>query len=56
MVYQGNKDSLVLAVRHEDNWLFNPSSKHVVQSGDVLMVMASVAGRDRLEKMVRGAT
>jgi uncharacterized protein with PhoU and TrkA domain len=56
VLYHGNKDCLVLAVRNEANgWQFNPPASHVVQGGDVLMVMTSPDGRHRLEQLMQGA-
>jgi voltage-gated potassium channel len=56
VLYHGNKDCLVLAVRNEANgWQFNPPANHVVQGGDVLMVMTSPEGRHRLEQLMQGA-
>lgn len=54
VLYHGNQDSVVLAVRHRGDWLFNPSSLHLLQGGDVLMVMATTAGRSRLEQLMLG--
>ncbi|MBI5005526.1 MAG: potassium channel protein [Nitrosomonadales bacterium] len=54
VLYHGNQDSLILAIRHVNDWLFNPSSLHVMQGGDVLMVMASSEGRLRLERLIQG--
>ncbi len=56
VLYPGNKDCLVLAVRSNiDGWLFNPPASHIVQGGDVLMVMTSPEGRHRLEQLMQGA-
>lgn len=55
VLYHGNKDCLVLAVRSANGWMFNPPAQHVVQGGDVLMVMTSPAGRHRLEQLMQGA-
>jgi len=54
MLYQSNKDCVVLAVRHVKEWVFNPSAQHAVHGGDVLMVMATAAGRIRLEQLMQG--
>lgn len=57
VLYHGNKDCLVLAVRNSiSGWIFNPPANHVVQGGDVLMVMTSPEGRHRLEQLMQGAT
>ena len=55
VLYHGNKDCLVLALRGANGWMFNPPAQHVVQGGDVLMVMTSPAGRHRLEQLMQGA-
>ncbi len=56
VLYHGNKDCLVLAIRNSVNgWLFNPPSQHIVQGGDVLMVMTGPDGRARLEQLMQGA-
>ncbi|TAJ78258.1 MAG: potassium channel protein [Gallionellaceae bacterium] len=56
VLYHGNKDCLVLAVRNPaQGWLFNPPSNHIVRGGDVLMVMTSPEGRHRLEQLMQGA-
>lgn len=55
VLYHGNKDCLVLAIRNGSNgWLFNPPVQHIVQGGDVLMVMTSPEGRARLEQLMQG--
>jgi voltage-gated potassium channel len=55
VLYHGNKDCLVLAVRSSDGWVFNPPAQHAVRGGDVLMVMSSPEGRHRLEQLMQGA-
>jgi voltage-gated potassium channel len=56
VLYHGNKDCLVLAIRNSVNvWLFNPPAQHIVQGGDVLMVMTGPDGRARLEQLMQGA-
>ena len=55
VLYHGNKDCLVLAIKSSENgWLFNPPVNHLVQGGDVLMVMTSPEGRARLELLIQG--
>jgi len=54
MLYFASNDYIVLAVRQTGQWLFNPSVQHVVQEGDVLMVMTTPHGRTRLEKIIQG--
>jgi voltage-gated potassium channel len=57
VLYQGNADCLVLAVRNKTNhWLFNPSSNQIVTGGDVLMVMTTPKGRVRMEQLMQGAS
>lgn len=57
VLYHGNKDCLVLAVRNSDKaWVFNPPASYVVQGGDVLMVMTTPDGRARLEQLMQGAS
>lgn len=56
VLYPGNQDCLVLAVRSSiDGWQFNPPVNHIVQGGDVLMVMTNPEGRHRLELSMQGA-
>jgi voltage-gated potassium channel len=56
VLYHGNKDCLVLAIRNSVNvWLFNPPVQHIVKGGDVLMVMTGPDGRARLEQLMQGA-
>ena len=56
VLYHGNKDCLVLAIRNSARgWLFNPPAQYVVQGGDVLMVMTGPAGRVRLEQLIQGS-
>lgn len=52
-VAQGNQDCLILAVRTQGEWKFNPPSRYVFQSNDVLMVMTTPAGRLRLEQQMQ---
>lgn len=56
VLYHGNKDCLVLAVRTStQGWMFNPPAQQIVQGGDVLMVMTTPEGRQRLEALMQGA-
>jgi voltage-gated potassium channel len=56
LLYRGNQESLVLAVRNSDNgWMFNPPAQHILKGGEVLMVMTSPEGRHRLEQLMQGA-
>ena len=54
VLYHGNKNCVVLAVNSIGNWVFNPPAQHVVQGGDVLMVMTTPEGRIRLEQLMQG--
>ena len=54
VLYHGNKDCVVLALRSAEKWLFNPPANHLVQDGDVLMVMTTPEGRTRLEQLMQG--
>src|SRR5512146_560970 len=55
VLYRSNQDCVVLAARHAKDWVFNPPAQHIVQGGDVLMVMATAEGRMRLEQLMQGA-
>lgn len=54
ILYQENKDCMVLALRRDGTWQYNPSSSHTLQGHDVLMVMTTPAGRTRLEQLIQG--
>jgi len=54
MLYFATNDYIVLAVRQNGNWVFNPPSQHVVHEGDALMVMTTPHGRMRLEHLIQG--
>jgi voltage-gated potassium channel len=45
---------VLLAVRQEGHWVFNPERSHLLKGGDVLMVMTNPQGRGRLEKLLQG--
>ncbi|MBI5437341.1 MAG: potassium channel protein [Nitrosomonadales bacterium] len=49
-----SRDCILLAVRHEGKWVFNPVMQHIVNGGDVLMVMTTPPGRIRLEQLIQG--
>lgn len=53
-LYQSNQDCLVLAVQHHGQWKFNPAATHVLQVKDVLMMMTTPVGRDRLQQLLAG--
>jgi voltage-gated potassium channel len=54
MLYFSSSDYIVLAVRQNGQWVFNPSSHHIVHENDVLMVMTTPHGRTRLEHLIQG--
>jgi voltage-gated potassium channel len=47
-----SRDCLLLAVRHVDQWDFNPGERYMVRPGNTLVVMATPSGRQDLEKLV----
>ena len=49
-----SRDCILLAVRQDGKWVFNPTMQHIVQEGDVLMVMTTPHGRVRLEQLIQG--
>ena len=55
-LYQGNKDSRVLAIQRDKTWQLNPLSSHLLQNQDVLMVMTTPNGRRRIEQLMRSAS
>lgn len=54
VLYQENKDCMVLAVQRQGVWQLNPPSAHNLLTDDVLMVMTTPQGRSRLEKIISG--
>lgn len=54
VLYDENKDCMVLAIQRQAAWQFNPSPDHTLQENDVLMVMTTPQGRARLEHLMRG--
>jgi len=44
----------VLAIKRQGAWQINPSSDHVLQGSDVLMLMTTPEGRSRLEQLIQG--
>ncbi len=46
---------VMLAVRQDAEWVFNPEPTHLLKGGDVLMVMTTPQGRSRLERLIKGA-
>lgn len=53
LFYQDNHDCLVMAVNTQGKWYFKPNTDYLLHGGDVLMVMASVAARARMEDIVK---
>ncbi len=47
------RDCLLLAIRQGEKWLFNPNMQHILQNGDVLMVMTTPQGRKQLEQLMQ---
>lgn len=45
-----SEDYLLLAVRTDDDLVFNPPAEHMVHGGNVIVAMASPAGRARIEE------
>jgi voltage-gated potassium channel len=50
----GSRHYVLLAIRQGTQWMFNPDSHHTMQEGDVLMVMTTPQGRNRLERLMQG--
>lgn len=50
----GSSHYVVLAINQSGQWLFKPETKHILQGGDVLMVMTTPHGRSRLEHLMQG--
>lgn len=55
VLYQGNQDCVVIAMRGQGEWRFNPPADNTMCGGDVLMVMATPTGRARLEQLIQSA-
>jgi len=54
MLNSNSREYVVLAIRQNGQWVFNPPSHHIVHDGDVLMVMTTPHGRTRLEQLIQG--
>ena len=54
VLYHGEHDCVVLAVRSEGSWLFNPQASFEMSDGDVLMVMTTPEGRQQVERLLTG--
>ena len=48
-----SNDCILLAVKQDGEWVFNPSMQHNVQHGNVLMVMTTPHGRKNLEQLIQ---
>lgn len=52
-LYHGNQDCMVLGVhRRLEDWQFNPNASYLLQDQDVVMVMTTPQGRNRLEQLL----
>ena len=49
-----SRNYVVLAINHNQQWVFNPDAQHMMHEGDVLMVMTTPEGRNRLERLMQG--
>ncbi|MDO8208200.1 MAG: NAD-binding protein [Gallionella sp.] len=52
VLYQENKDCMVLAIQRQGAWQFNPASDHILQQEDLMMVMTTPQGRARVEELL----
>ncbi|HMC12773.1 MAG TPA: potassium channel protein [Gallionellaceae bacterium] len=50
----GSRHYVLLAIRQNQQWTFNPDTNHTIKEGDVLMVMTTPQGRNRLERLMQG--
>lgn len=48
-----SKDCMVLAIQRQGTWQFNPLVAELLQEGDLMMVMTTPQGRERLEQLMR---
>ncbi len=53
-LYEENRDCMVLAVQRHGAWQLNPTSNHILQGNDILMVMTTPEGRLHLEQLILG--
>ncbi len=47
---------LLLAVKANEDWIYNPSDKYVIKPGNTLIFMTTPEGRDELERLVHADT
>ncbi len=47
-------DYILLATHEQERWVFNPADDHLLRAGAALVLMASPAGRGRIEKLFVG--
>ncbi len=52
----GSTHYVVLGIRQDHEWIFNPGVHHPMREGDLLMVMTTPQGRNRLERLMQGVT
>jgi voltage-gated potassium channel len=43
------RDHLVVALREQNKWVFNPDSSHLLRAGTVMVIMATPSGRKAVE-------
>ena len=43
------RDHLVVALREQNEWVFNPDSSHLLRAGTVMVIMATPSGRKAVE-------
>jgi voltage-gated potassium channel len=43
------RDHIIVALREQNNWVFNPDASHLLRGGTVILVMATPAGRKAVE-------
>ena len=48
------QDYILLAVRDKNDWKFNPDGEMLISAGNVLIAMASPAGRSQIESHIAG--
>ncbi len=50
---KNDQDYAVLAIQYGDEWMVNPSPMHILQEGDVLVVMTTAEGRTRMQQKLQ---